>query len=139
MIRKRDIDIINRTIKVADKSKLDGQYTMASSLALGKRIISTGINDYSRTHSNTPQIYSTHTIPVHAEVDCLSRWIVKNRKVSEDMTLYIVGYTKANDCNFVVSSFPCESCMSFILKCGISRIVYMVNNDNIVNIIEHLI
>lgn len=139
MIRNRDIEIVNRTIKIADNYKEVGIYTMVATLAVGKRIISTGTNDYEKTHPNTPQIYDTHIIPTHAEVDCISRWIVKNRRIKDNMTLYVVGYTKSIDNTFVVSSMPCPSCMVFIRKVGITRVVYMTNLLNKTIIEEYLL
>ena len=139
MIRNRDIDVVNRTIQIADNYKEVGVYTMIATLAIGKRIISTGINDYDKTHPNTPQIYDTHVIPTHAEVDCISKWIVKNRRIESNMTLYVVGYTKSLDNTFVISSFPCPSCMMFIKRVGISRVVYMSNVLNSVSIEEYLL
>jgi tRNA(Arg) A34 adenosine deaminase TadA len=139
MIRKKDIDIINRASQIADKYKLTGLYTMVACLYQNKKILSYGVNDYEKTHPNTSQIYEDYIIPTHAEVDCISKWIVKNRKITEDMTVCVVGYTKACENNFVISSFPCQSCMDFIKKTGIKRIVYMVNEESKVSIKEFLL
>ena len=130
MLRSKDFNIVNDAIKIADNYKEVGIYTMVAVLAKNKRIISVGVNDYEKTHPNTPQIYSTHVIPMHAEVDCISRWIVKNRRITRDMSLYIVGYTKAEDNNFVISSYPCPSCQHLINRVGIQRVVYMTNKEN---------
>ena len=139
MIRTKDVEFVNRSLQICDKYKERGIYTMVSMLCEGKSIKSVGFNNYKKTHPNTPQIYHTHIIPTHAEIDCISRWIVKNRKIEENMTLYIVGYTKSIENRYVISSFPCESCMLFINKVGIKRVVYIDNIDEALIIKEYLI
>lgn len=139
MIRAKDIEFVNRSLQICDKYKERGIYTMVSMLCEGKSIKSVGFNNYKKTHPNTPQIYDTHIIPTHAEVDCISRWIVKNRKITDDMTLYIVGYTKSVENRCVISSLPCQSCMIFISKIGIKRLVYTDNIEGALIIKEYLI
>ena len=139
MIRSRDIDLINRAFKICDKYKESGIYTLVAILAEGKRVKSIGVNDYKKTHPNTPQIYSTHIIPTHAEIDCISKWIVKNRRITEDMSLYVVGYTKAKSSEVITSSRPCPSCQVFIKKVGLSRVVYIENNEDSFEIKEWMV
>lgn len=139
MVRSKDIEMISRAFKICDKYKEAGIYTLVAILAKGKKIKSIGVNDYIKTHPNTPQIYSTHTIPTHAEIDCISKWIVKNRKVTEDMTLYVVGYTKAKSNGVITSSKPCPSCSIFIEKVGIARVVYIENTEDGIEIKEWML
>ncbi len=126
MIRTKDINIINDFLKHCIKNKHTKGYTMCAILTKGKKVVSIGMNDYRKTHSNTPQINS-YVIPSHAEIKCISRYIVKNRPITSDMTLYVVGITQGQLGNPVISSEPCESCFKFITACGIPRVIYFEN------------
>jgi tRNA(Arg) A34 adenosine deaminase TadA len=137
MIRLKDVKIINHAYKIAEKNKIAYGYTMVSVLADSGRIVSEGINDYNKTHAKQPQNRANNTIPTHAEVKCLARYLVKNKKISDRMTLYIVGLTKSKISNFCISSMPCSSCMQFITDNEVKRIVY-VTNDGKFNIKEIL-
>lgn len=96
---------------------------MVALLVRGKNILSVGKNNYRKTNPKTPQI-KEYLLPRHAEVDCISRYIVKNRKITDDMTLYVVGITQGKNCRPVISSKPCDSCMECIRKHKIKRVVY---------------
>lgn len=126
MIRSKDINIISEAFKYCHKNKNAKGYTICAILAKGKKIISIAKNDYRKTHARTPQIRH-YVIPGHAEIKCISRYIVKNRSITSDMTLYVVGITQGKDGNPVISSKPCESCERFIKTCGIPRVVYCEN------------
>ena len=129
MIRKKDINFIQDAISIAEDNKNNIGYTMVSMLVRGKNILSMGINCYSKTHPNQPQ-NKPYLLSTHAEVKTLSRYIVKCRKITNDMTLYVSGITRAQITNHCCSSRPCDSCMSFILSCGVKRIVYATNDIN---------
>lgn len=123
MIRTKDINIINDALKYCHKNKNISKYTMVALLVRGKNILSVGKNNYRKTNPKTPQI-KEYLLPRHAEVDCISRYIVKNRKITDDMTLYVVGITQGKNCRPVISSKPCDSCMECIRKHKIKRVVY---------------
>ena len=126
MIRTKDVNIIDEALKYCHKHKLSKGYTMVAFLAKGKNIISIGRNDYKKTNPNTPQI-TNYIIPSHSEIKCISRYIVKNRPITNDMTLYVVGLTQGKEGIPVISSKPCQSCEQFIKYTGIPRVVYCEN------------
>lgn len=123
MIRTKDINIINDALKYCHKHKNQSKYTMVAFLVRGKNVLSIGKNNYRKTNPKTPQI-EDYTIVTHAEVKCISRYIVKNRPITDDMTLYVVGITQGKICRPVISSKPCDSCMECIKRNKIKRIVY---------------
>lgn len=129
MIKTRDVKFISDALEYARKNKNLKSYTIVSFLVQGKRIVSIGLNNYKKTHAKTPQIHN-YVIPIHAEIKCLSKYLVKGRRISSDMTLYVVGLTQGKVANLVISSEPCDSCKSFIYSCGIPRVVYFENVDN---------
>lgn len=96
----------------------------------GKRVVSIGKNDYKKTHPKTPQI-KNYILPKHSEVDCIARYLVKHKPIKRDMTLYVVGLTRGDVDNPVISSKPCDSCSKFISTVGISRVVYCENQDKL--------
>lgn len=138
MIRLKDTNIVNQALKIAEKNKRPERYSMVAVLVSGRKILSIGSNDYVKTHSKQPQIREGHTIPTHAEVKCISRYTVKNRRVESDMTLYVVGITKSQKINFPISTFPCSSCMEFIRENKIKRIVYTTNINGVFSVKEVL-
>lgn len=112
---------------------------MVSFLSKNKLIVSRGINILDKTHTNTPQIMD-YVITSHAEICCLSKYIVKRKPITNDMTIYVVGLTKGSPDNFVYSSAPCESCLKFIRSVGVPRIVYVENcRENGVKIREMIL
>ena len=129
MIRRRDIEFINDAIKLAEDNKILHSYTMVSMLCRNKSILSVGMNSYQKTHPNQPQIRE-QILKTHAEVKAISRYIVKRRKITKDMTLYIAGITKSKVTNCCISSHPCASCMQFIMAQGINRLVYATNTES---------
>ena len=129
MIKTRDVKFISDALEYARKNKNSKGYTIVSFLVQGKRIISIGVNDYRKTHAKTPQIHS-YVIPGHSEIKCLAKYLVKGRRISSAMTLYVVGLTQGKAPNPVISSKPCDSCENFIYSCGIPRVVYFENVDN---------
>ena len=138
MIRTKDIKMISQALDYAHKNKLDRGYTIVAFLVRSKNIVSIGTNHYIKTHSNTPQI-ENYIIPSHAEVKCISKWIVKNRSITSDMSLYIVGLTQGKLCRPVVSSKPCDSCQKFIKTVGIPRVVYFDYSEDELNIKEMVV
>ena len=80
-MKKRDLMFVQEAFRIASKNKHHYGYTMVSLLVEDKKILSTGVNSYSRTHPRTIQ-QSSFTSPVHAEIDCISKWIVKNRSIT---------------------------------------------------------
>lgn len=133
MIRTKDVKFMTLAMEFAHKNrKSKHQYTMVAFLVKSKKIISIGVNDYVKTNPNTPQIKKGQIIPSHAEIKCISRWIVKNRSIDSDMTLYVVGITQGGEGQPVISSKPCESCQRFIKAVGIPRVVYFENKSEFV-------
>lgn len=136
MIKPRDIFFIDKLTEYTKKNRLEKAYTVGAILVEKRNILSWGLNDYNKTNPHTPQI-SNYIIPTHAEVNCLSKYISKRKYINDNMTLYVVGLTKANDPNYVISSKPCGSCMSYIFDvCGLWRIVYVENKSNNISIVE---
>lgn len=138
MIRKRDFDFIESAINIAEDNKNESGYTMVAILVKNKNLLSLGVNSYKKTHPRQPQT-RTYTLTTHAEVKALSRYIVKGRQITNDMTLYIAGITRAKITNHCCSSHPCESCMSFINSIGLKRIVYATNDGNGFRVLEKVI
>lgn len=135
MIRPRDLYFVDKLTEYTKKNRLEKAYTVGAILVEKRTILSWGLNDFNKTNPHTPQI-KDYIIPTHAEVNCLSKYISKRKYINDNMTLYIVGLTKAKDPNYVISSKPCESCMNYIFDvCGLRRIVYVKNNE-CVSIIE---
>lgn len=130
MIRLRDIKVINHSFKLAEKYKIPYGYTMVSVLADNGKILSIGNNNYNKTHAKQPQNRGNNLIPTHAEVKCLARYLVKNRTITDKMSLYIVGITKAKISNPCISSMPCSSCIQYITDHNVKRIVYITNECN---------
>lgn len=130
MIKTRDVKFVSDALEYARKHK-SFKYTIVSFLVQGKKIVSIGMNDYKKTHAKTPQI-NKYVILVHAEIKCLSKYLVKGRRITSDMTLYVVGLTQAKVSNLVISSKPCESCQIFIKSCGVPRVVYFENSEKFV-------
>lgn len=126
MIKTRDVKFISDALEYARKNKNSRSYTIVSFLVQGKRIISIGVNDYRKTHAKTPQIHH-YVLPTHSEIKCLAKYLVKGRRISSDMTLYVVGLTQGKAPNPVISSKPCDSCENFIRSVGIPRVVYFEN------------
>ena len=126
MIRTKDINIISDMLKYAKKRKHFRKYTMVSFLVKNKTIVSTGIN-IAKTHTNTPQL-NEYLITSHAEICCLSKYLVKRKPITKDMTLYVVGLTQGKGDTSVNSSAPCESCEKFIRSSGVSRVVFVKND-----------
>lgn len=114
-------------LKIAKKNKLPKKYSMVSFLADGKRVVSVGANNYTKTHPSTPQI-KEYVLPRHAEVDCIARYLVKHKPIKPSLTLYVVGLTQGKIDSCVTSSAPCDSCRKFIKSVGVSRVVFVVNN-----------
>lgn len=131
MIRNKDVKFIAQALDYATKHRLSHGYTMVAFLVKSKNIVSIGINDYRKTTPRTPQI-KNYVIPSHAEIKCVSRWLVKNRPITSDMTLYVVGMTQGRPGRPVISSEPCESCQKFIETVGIPRVVYFENNSEMI-------
>lgn len=129
MIRCRDVSIVNKALKYAVVNSHEKKYTMVAFLAHGKKIISIGINSYKKTHPATFQESENYLISTHAEVSCISKWIVKNRKISDDMTMYVVGITKSKQIPH--STKPCKSCQQLIKATGIKRVVYLENREEL--------
>jgi tRNA(Arg) A34 adenosine deaminase TadA len=134
MIRTKDVNIISDMLKYAKKNKHYRVYTIVAFLVKGKNVVSIGINDYKKTHSNTPQI-EDYIIPSHAEVRCVSKFLVKHKKITSDMTLYVVGLTMKKG-DLVISSKPCESCQKYIKLARIPRVVYVENQNGFAKILE---
>jgi tRNA(Arg) A34 adenosine deaminase TadA len=126
MIKTKDVKFISDALEYARKNRNSKGYTIVAYLVQGKRIVSVGVNDYKKTHAKTPQIHN-YVIPGHSEIKCLAKYLVKGRRISSDMTLYVVGLTQAKIPNPVISSKPCESCENFIRSVGIPRVVYFEN------------
>lgn len=135
MIKPRDINYINKLTKYVKDNRIEGMYTVGALLTEKKSVLSWGLNDYNKTNPNTPQILD-YIIPTHAEVNCVSKFISKRNYINDNMTLYIVGLTKSEDANYVISSKPCESCLWFIGNAGIKRIVFVENKKGNVEILE---
>ena len=138
LIRRKDVDFIEDAIKIAEDNKNSFGYTMVSFLCNNKSVLSVGVNSYSKTHPKQPQIKS-YLLSTHAEVKCLSRHIVKRKRITPSMTLYIAGITKSHITNHCISSHPCKSCLQFITSCGIKRVVYATNDENGFNIREAIL
>lgn len=134
MIRTKDINIVSDMLKYARKNKYYRVYTIVAFLVKGKNVVSIGMNDYKKTHSNTPQI-EDYIIPSHAEVRCISKFLVKHKKITSDMTLYVVGLTMKKG-DLVISSKPCESCQKFIKLARIPRVVYVENENSCAKILD---
>lgn len=130
MIKTRDVKFVSDALEYARKHK-SFKYTIVSFLVQGKKIVSIGMNDYKKTHAKTPQIHN-YVTPRHSEIQCLSKYLVKGRRFTSDMTLYVVGLTQAKVSNLVISSKPCESCQIFIKSCGVPRVVYFENSEKFV-------
>ena len=130
MIKTKDIKMVSDAFEYARKNKNNKTYTIVAFLVDGKRVVSIGKNDYKKTHAKTPQI-KEYVIPAHAEVKCISKYLIKNRIVKNDLTLYVVGLTQGKVANPVISSKPCESCSKFISTVGIRRVVYCENSDKL--------
>ncbi len=128
MIYIRDVKFISKAIKIAEENRNVKQYTICAMLANKRRILSIGFNSNEKTHPSTPQIYNWYTIPLHAEIDAISKFI-KNNQIDNTMTLYVVGLTIAGN-RMVCSSMPCDSCMEYITKHNIKRIVYTENDGD---------
>lgn len=135
MIRLRDVEFMERAVQLAEDNKNPHGYTMVSLLCKNKNLLSLGINSYTKTHPNQPQTRN-YLMTAHAEVKAISRHIVKGKRITKDMTIYIAGITRSAITNCCCSSLPCESCMGFILSCGIKRVVYATNDKNGYNIRE---
>lgn len=131
MIRTKDVKFIAQALDYAHKKRLSNKYTMVAFLVKSKNIVSIGVNDYKKTNPNTPQI-KTYVIPSHAEVKCISRWLVKNRPITSDMTLYVAGITQGGAGKPVISSMPCDSCQKFIKAVGIPRVIYFDNDSEFI-------
>lgn len=131
MIKQRDIKIVSDAFEYASKNKNIKTYTVVAFLVDGKRVVSIGKNDYKKTHAKTPQI-KEYVIPAHAEIKCISKYLIKNRVVKNNLVLYVVGLTRGDVDNPVISSKPCDSCSKFISTVGISRVVYCENQDKLI-------
>lgn len=136
MIKPRDIKFVDTITKYVQKNKIENAYTVGALLVEKKTILAWGLNSYDKTTPHTPQI-KNYVIPTHAEVNCLSKYISRRKYLNDDCSLYVVGLTKAVDPNYVISSFPCESCMSYIKLCGVKRIVYVCNYGKYIDIRDH--
>lgn len=126
MVKPRDIHFIDRLTSYVKRINWK-MLTLWGQFWQKRTVLSWGLNDYNKTNPHTPQI-ANYIIPTHAEVNCLSKYISKRKYVNDNMTLYVVGLTKAVDSNYVISSKPCGSCMNFIVYCGLKRVVYVDNN-----------
>lgn len=136
MIKPRDIFFIDELTEYTKKNRLEKAYTVGAILVEKRTILSWGLNDYNKTNPHTPQI-NNYIIPTHAEVNCLSKYISKRKYINDNMTLYVVGLTKAIDPNYVISSKPCSSCANYIFEvCGLRRIVYVNNFGGTIHIVE---
>lgn len=131
MIKQRDIKMVSDAFEYASKNKNIKTYTVVAFLVDGKRVVSIGKNDYKKTHAKTPQI-KEYVIPAHAEIKCISKYLIKNRVVKNNLVLYVVGLTRGDVDNPVISSKPCDSCSKFISTVGISRVVYCENQDKLI-------
>lgn len=127
MIRTKDVNIISDLLKFTKKHKHVRNYTIGSFLVKNKTVVSSGVNNYTKTHAKTPQT-KHYIVPSHAEVCCLAKYLVKKKPITSDMTLYVVGLTKATEGVPVTSSKPCEICQGFIRSVGIKRVVYVEND-----------
>ena len=138
MIRTRDIQIISDMLKVAKKNKKPKRYSMVAFLVDDKKVVSVGLNDYVKTHTKTPQI-EEYIIPVHSEVKCIARYLVKHKPIKSSLTLYVAGMTAGRKDNLCCSSKPCESCAKFIKSVGIPRVVYFEKtSENEFKILEEI-
>lgn len=127
MIRTKDVNIISDLLKFTKKHKHVRNYTIGSFLVKNKTIVSSGVNSYTKTHAKTPQT-KNYIVPSHSEVCCLAKYLVKKKPITDDMTLYVVGLTKAAEGVPVTSSKPCEICQGFIHSVGIKRVVFVEND-----------
>ena len=138
MIRTRDIQIISDMLKVAKKNKKPKRYSMVAFLVDDKRVVSVGLNDYVKTHPATPQI-EEYIVPLHSEIKCIARYLVKHKPIKSSLTLYVAGMTAGRKDNLCCSSKPCESCAKFIKSVGIPRVVYFEKtSENEFKILEEI-
>jgi len=136
MVKPRDVNFIDILTDYTKKNRIKNYYTVGAILVEKRDILSWGLNDYKKTNPHTPQL-SNYIIPTHAEVNCISKYISKRNYINDNMTLYVVGLTKANEPNYTISSKPCESCMNYIFDvCGLKRVVYVDNNGGNISIRE---
>jgi deoxycytidylate deaminase len=116
------------------KSNNDIKYNMVAGFGIKKNLICIGRNLPGKTHPLTPQINSEYIIPIHAEVDCISKFY-SNKRLNDsydigNLTLYVVGLTKSrNITNVCISSKPCQSCEILIKRFGVMRIVYIDRSE----------
>ncbi len=136
MISNSDLYIISKLMSIVSEKKScnDIKYNMVAGFGIKKNLICTGRNLPGKTHPLTPQINSEYLIPIHAEVDCISKFYsnkrLKNSYDISDLTLYIVGLTKSrNITNVCISSKPCPSCEILIKRFGVVRSVYVTRSE----------
>ncbi len=136
MISPKEIKIIERLVKKAQQEKAKrNRYERVCFAAIGlkNKIYQIGKNSYFKTHPATPQIKKDVVVPIHAEIDCIDKFIKNYEESKEKLkraTIYIISLSQSSEPNFSVSSFPCESCYRLIQKYKIPRIIYHVNYSN---------
>lgn len=115
MITSKDLRWMSVALKALDSSN-HNKYHMVCVAIKGGKVVSVGVN------SKGPPAFFIKGLKEqrgrHAEITCLS---FLNKKDIKGATLYIAGKSVGGT---IVLSRPCESCLPFIEKMGIRRIVY---------------
>lgn len=115
MITQKDLrweSLAQKMLKINNHPK----YKMISLVIRGGRLISVGTNK----ESAPKRFIKAHRegLKLHAEVDSL---IGVDKSTTKNATLYIIGETLAGN---KMTTKPCSTCLGFIEKMGLRRIVY---------------
>ena len=104
------MSIIRQTIKIAGTSR--HKQRVGAVVAMGPRIISSGINSY-KTHPKSTSPYKT----THAEFSA----ILRANKELTGATLYVVRLLATGELGLAK---PCPDCRRFIEEMNLKKIIY---------------
>lgn len=115
MVSKRIERILNISHEAALRSRYGG-YRFGSTILMGKRVISVGINSR-RTHPLGAGI----NLAMHAELDAIR---IAESRVGE-LDGATIAIARAGSDDGFLPSFPCAACLGRIIGKHIRRIIYI--------------
>lgn len=130
MISERDIRYILKCLEYCRVRNSGGQYRLASLFVYSKkRYIGPYLNNYYKSEPLSLIKGKDYLLTLHAEVKLikeLNKLDISSRDIKKG-TLYISGLSPSNK---IITSKPCEDCLTVISQTLISRCVYTIRNPS---------
>jgi tRNA(Arg) A34 adenosine deaminase TadA len=124
------VQISNRIRRYLDLAKQkawesDFHHKHGAVLVKGGSVLNTSFNN-ARYSSFAHRFRDhAHNATRHAEIMCV---LGLSREMTEGTTLYVV---RINNKGHFMLSKPCEMCSDLLVFCGVKKVIYSVNNEEI--------